>query len=58
MKAMLCKSLLPDVITYSARISACVQGELLKGAFALLEAQLSKGLLPAGITYSARAVPA
>ena len=50
---MLHQGLLPNVITYSALVSACEKGKLPQRALELLETLLHQGLLPEVITYSA-----
>ena len=47
------QGLLPNVITYSALISACEKDALPQRALQLLETMLHQGLLPEVITYSA-----
>jgi len=50
---MLHQGLLPNVLTYSALISACEKGALPQRALELLETMRHQGLLPNVITYSA-----
>ena len=47
------QGLLPDVITYSAAISACEKGKQADGALQLMQEMRHQGLLPDIITYSA-----
>ena len=47
------RGLLPDVITYSAAISACEKGQKPQQALHLLQELQLRGLLPNVITYNA-----
>ena len=47
------QGVVPDVITYSALISACEKGNQLEQALGFFEAIKQQGLVPNLITYSA-----
>merc|ERR1712190_431614 len=47
------RGLVPDVITYSAAISACEKGQRPQEALHLLQEMQLRGLVPDVITYSA-----
>ena len=53
MQELQLRGLLPDVITYSAAISACEKGHKPHQALHLLQELQLRGLLPNVITYSA-----
>ena len=53
MQELQLRGLLPDVITYSAAISACEKGQKPQQALHLLQELQLRGLLPDVITYSA-----
>ena len=53
MQELLLRGLLPNVITYSAAISACEKGQQPPQAVQLLPDMRRKGLLPSVISYNA-----